>query len=179
MALLFEAVLLLLALCALLEPARCRSHAPSVPPPPVGGLGPHLEIARRAASRVVFLEPGDRVAAGDVVQVSYAAAGHRFGVIVSLDGRGEVTLHHPRRLDDAPRVRARGVVPLSHAFELDDAPAFERFFFVAASDRTLHPAAVVDAAKRLASSGLVAMRSEPLPLPEGTAQSSFLLRKTP
>lgn len=111
------------------------------------------------------------------MQVSYVAAGNRFGVVVSVDGRGGVTLHHPASPRDVPRVKARGETPLPYAFELDDAPGFERFFFVTGPGVSLDPTLVVEAAHALVLSGHGAARVEPLPLPAELGQTSFLLRK--
>lgn len=176
-ALSLELVLLFLALIALGEPWRCRATAEIGGQTGRRGLVPHLEIDRRMADTVDRLETGARVDPGDVVQVSYVAAGNRFGVVVSVDGRGEVTLHHPAAPNEVPRVKARGENPLPYAFELDEAPLFERFFFVTGRRVSLDPHSVVEAAHMLAAAGLVAARDEPLPLPAELGQSSFLLRK--
>ncbi len=176
-ALILEAVLLCMALIALGEPWRCRTDANVAAVRPARGLIPHLEIDRKATTRVDRLVTGAQVGAGDIVQVSYVAAGNRFGVVVSVDGRGGVTLHHPASPHDVPRVRARGETPLPYAFELDDAPGFERFFFVTGARVSLDPASVVEAAHALVSSGPGAAWVDPLPLPAELGQSSFLLRK--
>ena len=165
-----------LALFALREPSGCCATEQETAPVEARGLAPHLAVDRKDEGR---LHPGAVVQPGDVVQVSYVAAGHDYGVVVSIDGRGGVTLHHPPRPQDVPRVKARGEIPLNHAFELDDAPGFERFFFVTASGHPPEPEAVMDAARRLATAGFVAARVDPLPLPEDLSQTSFLLRKAP
>lgn len=165
-----------LALFALREPSACCVPEREAPPVNARGLSPHLAVDRKDEGR---LHPGAVVAPGDVVQVSYVAAGNDYGVVVSIDGRGGVTLHHPARVHDVARVKSRGEIPLNHAFELDDAPGFERFFFVTTSGHPLEPEAVMNAARRLATTGFVAARVDPLPLPEDLSQSSFLLRKAP
>lgn len=171
-----QMVLCGLALFALREPSGCCAPQRQTPTPQARGLAPHLAVDRKDEGR---LHPGAVVESGDVVQVSYVAAGNDYGVVISIDGRGGVTLHHPARLHDVPRVKARGEIPLNHAFELDDAPGFERFFFVTASGHPPEPEAVMNAARRLATAGFVAARVDPLPLPEDLSQSSFLLRKAP
>lgn len=165
-----------LALVALRGPFACGVESEESPVAGSRGLRPHLAVHLADVGR---LESGAAVAAGDVVQVSYVAAGNRYGVVVSIDGRGVVTLHHPPRVADVPRLRARGEVPLPYAFELDDAPAFERFFFVTAAADPPETRVILEAARKLASAGLVAARTLPLPLPEELDQSSFLLRKAP
>lgn len=64
--------------------------------------------------------------------MSYVAAGRAHGVIVSIDGRGQVTLHFPADAGAPTALESGRAVPLSHSYELDDAPLFERFMFVTA-----------------------------------------------
>jgi hypothetical protein len=106
------------------------------------------------------------------------AAGNRNGVVVSLDGRGHVTLHHPSRPDAPAPLVARGEHALDHAYELDDAQAYERFVLVTSGDEPLPPAAVLAAARDLARRGPAA-RHSPLPVPDRWRQSSILLQKHP
>ncbi|MBV1858131.1 MAG: hypothetical protein KUG77_06935 [Nannocystaceae bacterium] len=176
-AVVLEAVLLCLALNALGALCDCVADPQLAPRRPARGLRPHLEVDRNTAGTIDRLHSGARVGRGDVVQLSYVAAGNRFGVIVSVDGRGEVTLHHPEDANEVPRVKTRGETPLASAFELDDAPGFERFFFVTGRRVSLDPHAVVEAAHVLATQGPGAAQAESLPLPTELRQSSFLLRK--
>lgn len=110
--------------------------------------------------------------AGDLVRVGYRAAGRGFGVIVSVDGRGSVTVHLPGRGDQAAALAGGDTVLVHHAYQLDDAPRFERFHFVTAG-APFAVATVVDAARRAA---LTAGASE-LPLAPSFEQATFLLRK--
>lgn len=139
--------------------------------------GPRLLLHRRDAAEIVRLGDGAPARAGDVVQLSYAAAGNHHGVIVSLDGAGTVTLHHPPDPDDSTHLRPRGEVPLGHAYELDDARDFERFFFVTSGDRPVNVRHVLLATRRLAGRGDARRRS--LDLPGGLGQTSLTLRKKP
>jgi hypothetical protein len=109
-----------------------------------------------------------------VVQVSYVAAGNGYGIILSVDGRGAVTLHAPETGAQSVPLAASGTHALPRAYELDDAPAFERFILVTSST----PFAldeVLAAARALAASPQA--RTAPLPLPEGLTQVSFTLNK--
>ncbi len=116
---------------------------------------------------------------GDIVQVSYVAAGNNHGVVLSIDGSGAVTLHHPSNPDDQSRIEPRGSQPLAHAFQLDDAPAFERFFFVTSAAEPIDVETVLRAAEMLTVHDPSALASADLLLPERLSQSSILLRKTP
>lgn len=120
------------------------------------------------------LVDGAEVASHELLQVGYVASGKRHGVIVSIDGRGEATLHFPA----APELSTRlspGQILLPSAYELDDAPRFERFFFVT-STRAIPVAAVLTAARKLASDEAHA-GSAPLALSPDLEQTSLLLLK--
>ena len=125
--------------------------APALPPPPAPSTGracrsasagrarrthqgpaAGLSLFRKTANGSETLADGDVAREGDVIRIGYHAVGRRYGVIVSLDGRGGVTRHLPERGATAAPLAPSEVVLLAHAYELDDAPAWERFFFVTA-----------------------------------------------
>jgi hypothetical protein len=141
----------------------------------IKGQQAHLVIHRREVAGAVRLGPDSVTHEGDLLQVGYAAAGQRYGVIVSIDGGGAVTLHWPDAADESTSLEQGEVVALEHAYELDAAPAFERFVFVTA-DKPIDAAMVVDAAERVADSPKRA-RTKRLVLPKSWQQSSILLRK--
>ncbi len=89
-----------------------------------------LEIYRKVGTEAVRIRPGVLVAEGDRLQLSYVAAGVPYGVIVSIDGRGEVTVHHPAGGSTAAPLETDGKHALPFAYELDDAPGYERFWLV-------------------------------------------------
>jgi hypothetical protein len=140
-----------------------------------GDVRPALTVHRRGAGGPERLGPGAVVRAGDVLQLSYAAAGAAHGAILSVDGRGAVTLHHPARPDGSTALRAEGETPLPEAYELDAAPGFERFFLVTGPG-PVDVGAVLEAARRLAADPARA-REAALELPAGLAQTSVLLVK--
>src|SRR5688572_23048085 len=179
--LLLAAVLSAVALVALPGGLLCEHDNMPDPPPPrraaTPGLEPHLVIHRKAGTEIVRLHDGTVAHPGDIVQVSYVAAGNKHGVVLSVDGGGTVTLHHPRVATDAPALQARGEHPLSHAFELDGAPGFERFFLVTSGDTPTDVDAAIAAARALAASGPSVARVDPLSLPPTWRQSSVLLDK--
>lgn len=142
-----------------------------------GGVEPHLVIDRQTQSGHERLAAGEQVAAGDLLQVSYVPAGRREGVIVSIDGAGLVTLHHPSDPAAEPSLSEGNEVPLGHAYELDAAPGFERFVFVTRDGGPTSVAEVMAAAEQLAAN-LAQAESAPLSLPgDGWMQHSILLRK--
>lgn len=138
---------------------------------------PRLTIDRIADGRPQRLSAGNRIAAGDVLQVGYLANGVQQGVVVSIDGAGVATLHFPSSEDGSARLEQGGRVGLRESYELDAAPGFERFFFVtvAGTEPTLEPARVMEAARALAKGEHPADGA--LVLPQGYAQQSILLEK--
>lgn len=156
-------------------PTSPLATGPAIEDTRLKGLEPRLEVHRdRPGAAPEALADGAGVRAGDLLQLSYVAAGKAHGAIVSVDGRGAVTLHWPERGGPAPRLASSGAVPLPSAYLLDDAPGFERFFLVT-GDAPFDAALVVDAARRLAASGRA--RQDPLPLPHELGQRSFLVVK--
>jgi hypothetical protein len=117
------------------------------------------------------LAPGARAREKDVVQVVYHPGGRRYGVIVSVDGRGTVTRHLPREGGVAAPLAEEGPVTLDAAYQLDDAPAFERFYFVTA-DKPFAVEPVLAAARRSFAAGTLR-----LDLPAAFAQAAFSLAK--
>jgi len=132
---------------------------------------PGLIIYRKVPQGVEELSNGSRVRPGDVLQVGYLAAGVSDGVIISVDGRGAVTLHFPVSPVDPTALGEAGAQSLPRAYELDDASDFERFFFVT-SNRPIKVETVLAAARALG-----AEVKTPLVLPDGLRQVDFLLSK--
>jgi hypothetical protein len=93
-------------------------------------LRPALRIYRKTKAGPELLRANARVSQGDTLQIRYLAAGKRFGVIASIDGRGTVTFHLPESSGQAAILTREGERALAHAYELDDSPKFERFLFV-------------------------------------------------
>jgi len=141
------------------------------------GLAPVLLVHRdRAGAEAERLGDGAAVRVGDVLQLAVLAAGARYGVVVSIDGRGAVTRHLPEDGEIAAALAGGGAVPLPHAYQLDDAPGFERFFLVT-GPTPFDVAPVLEAARHLAASGRA--RADPLVLPGALSQRAVLVVKRP
>jgi len=93
---------------------------------------PSLTIFKKNGDRAQILKTGTTVTAHDIIQIQYFAAKYTYGIIFSIDGRGNVTLHFPNRHDASDALIQGKRVFLNTSFELDDAPGFERFFFITA-----------------------------------------------
>jgi hypothetical protein len=153
------------------------SEAPTATPEPaerIKGMRPALALFRKSERGSEALADGDVARPGDLVRVGYRAAGRAYGVILSIDGRGAVTLHLPAAGGRAAALDPGDTVLLGHSYELDDAPRAERFFLVT-SDAPFDVAPVVDAARAAARGGTAPPRA--LALPPLLDQSTFLLLK--
>jgi len=140
-----------------------------------GPTGARLAVFLRRDDQAERLPPGSAVAPHDRLQLGYVAADAAFGVLVSIDGRGQVTLHFPESAGADTALSHDGEVVLPYAYELDDAPGFERFLLVTAN-HPLAPTAVAGAARRLASAP-DGGRSGDLALPDTAHQTSIILNK--
>jgi hypothetical protein len=139
------------------------------------GSGAHLVLYRNTASGAEILQDGEKVGEGDTLQIGYVAAGQAYGVILSVDGRGTVTVHLPSASSVAQPLDQEGIVLMPFAYQLDDAPEFERFFFVTSKEE-FDLAAVLKPARKLADAPERA-KTDPLALPEELDQTSLLLLK--
>jgi len=135
----------------------------------IKGLEPHLEIFRKTTAGSEGLEEGSLVREGDLVQIVYQASGEKYGAILSVDGRGTMTLHLPSEGKHAIELQQGGQDTLGFSYELDNAPRWERFYFVTADIPFDIP--VVKRAIRQAE------EEEELALPRGFKQHVFTLKK--
>ncbi len=139
------------------------------------GARNHLFVFRQTPQGVEALLSGAWARRGDLLQLAYLSADKPYGVIVSLDGRGEVTLHFPNPAGTSTRLMVQKRVPLPCAYELDDAPGYERFFFITAPFE-ISTAEVIQAAESLARSSTLALSGQ-LPLNDAYDQYSTLIYK--
>jgi anti-sigma factor RsiW len=134
--------------------------APPTSPDRIKGLDPSLALFRRTPEGSETLADGAVARPGDQIRIGYRAAGRAYGVIVSVDGRGAVSVHLAADDAQAASLRSGETVLLDRAFQLDDAPLWERFYFVAAERpfalapivaavRAVAPKRALDAAPRL------------------------------
>jgi hypothetical protein len=139
-----------------------------------GGADAHLVIDRKRGEGHERLVAGELIREGDLLQISVVPDGHAHAVIVSIDGRGVVTLHHPGAPDQPSTLPKGEEIALPDGYELDDAPGFERFFLITRSDdAAIDVAAVMKAAEQLAADPKRA-RTDPLPLIGDEWQQSAL-----
>jgi hypothetical protein len=130
-----------------------------------------LIMHRKLASGDEQLKSGSRAKPGDLIQISYFAGEANHGVIFSVDGRGQVSLHFPDEESGSTTIEKKNLVNLDFSYELDDAPRFERFFIVTSKD-PIDVQKVLEAARNLGVD-----LDNKLSLPPGLQQREFLLNK--
>lgn len=96
----------------------------------VKGLEPRLEVWRKTGEIAEKLEFKAGVNQGDIIQLRYLVPQTCYGTIVSLDGRGVVTVHLSGEVGKAAPLTPGRAVALDHSYQLDDAPEFEIFYLV-------------------------------------------------
>lgn len=138
------------------------------------GLAPVLRLYRQRSKGVERLSTGVVARKGDRLQLGVVSGGSQHGVVVSIDGRGSVTLHWPQP-EAAPTDLGTGELAIPNTYTLDDAPDYERFFLVTTGEAPTDVSTVVHAAEALAQSGDA--RTGDLAVPHSYSQSSFLVRK--
>ena len=109
---------------------------------------PRFSLHLKTATGSEPLASGAVVRPGDRIGLRYLAAGARHGVILSVDARGVVSLHHPDRPDGSTALDSSGAQDLPFAYELDDTPGAERFWFVT-GDGPVDVEALIAAVKQL------------------------------
>ncbi len=141
----------------------------------VKGGGAKLYIYRKRGVSAEQLSASSRVRERDLIQIAYYSARDNHGVILSLDGRGSVTLHYPSPPSRDTRIEKNRKIFLRSSYELDDAPGFERFIFI--SSRTpLDARALYRAAEKLAQSPNRAKKAD-LTIDTASRQTSLVLLK--
>ena len=96
----------------------------------VKGLKAGLEIWRKTAESTEKLADNSEANAGDLLQVRYTIEKKCYGVILSMDGNGTLTVHLSGENGKAAELEAGKIVSLENAYELDNAPKFETFYLI-------------------------------------------------
>lgn len=170
LALAAAAGVLVVAAMAVLPSLRSRvSGTEMIEETRIKGPFSSLHVFRRTRTGSEMLASGSAVAEGDIIRLGYKTNGHRYGVILSIDGRSHVTRHWPTTGAMASSLQPDGLVLLDQAFELDDAPRFERFYLVTSDHRFSVEGLIADLER-------AGRRNAPV-LPSGYEVSSIELRK--
>jgi hypothetical protein len=164
-----------LTLLLVLPPAPTSQHGAELAGVREKGVAPYLRVFRQVPGGLEELGDADALGPGERLQISYAALGRPHGAVLSIDGRGSVTLHLPLDGDSSAELHPEGSVDLPASYQLDDAPGFERFVLLTAR-RPFALEPVLEAAHALAADPASA-RVEPLPLPRHLEQADFVIAK--
>jgi len=119
--------------------SRGQGPHPAVGPSPwvaKGGLPPLVELlfappdqSLRGFGTPQLAREGQRLHPGDFVQLRYALPRQAHGLVVSLNGRGEIFAFFPfRGQNSAPLMPGEGTLPPQGAWELDDVLGAERIY---------------------------------------------------
>ncbi len=139
--------------------------------------GPHMYIYKKDGSIATRLSNRETVSEGDVVQVSYNAAGASYGAILSIDGNGCVTQHYPQSGSKSVQLVQGEEIALPQAYQFDDAPDFERFVFIT-SDSAFTVDRIYSAVSRDISKNQLMLADLSAYLPAGTSVSELVLLKS-
>jgi len=96
---------------------------------------PSLEVWRKAGDDAEKLTPGTAVREGDIVQLRYIVPKSCYGALVSMDGRGVLTVHLSGSDGGAVPLTPGRPIALKTSYQLDDAPKYEAFYLITASDK--------------------------------------------
>lgn len=112
-------------------------------------MEPALTLYRMENEQVENLPDGSTASAGDLIQIGYKnISGTRYGIILSLDGAGNQTIHYPLSGDEAQILDEGGESFLPWSYELDNAPEYEAFFLILSEEpfsmRDISAAALLD-----------------------------------
>lgn len=134
-----------------------------------------LLVYRQLQESVEILSDGHHARTGDLLQLAYVATDAGYGMILSIDGRGTVTLHLPESQGESTKLERGKQSLLPNAIELDDAPRFERFFFLT-SNSPIDVEGVLKEARNLAKNS-AQVQQQNINLPEHFRQYSVLILK--
>lgn len=159
-----------------LLPGVHHGPAEKYPEERIKGLTTGLQIYRKRGESLERLANGESVRPHDLVQVSYAVEKRLFGIIFSIDGKGQFTLHWPEKAAASPALEPGREVVLPSSFELDASPLYEAFILVT-SGRPFESEQILSSAK----SGRMDPKTQlfEFSLPAGFQQYSITLRKQP
>lgn len=142
----------------------------------IKGLDSKLLLYRIKNGKAEELKNDDTVHRGDIIQAGYIATGdYKYGLILSIDGRGTVTLHYPSNTSSGQKLSLNRKTLLSRSYELDDSPHFERFIMIL-STKSLNNAEIIEKSKKLAKNRESAINGS-LKNEKDEAEFSIFLKK--
>ncbi len=95
----------------------------------IKGMQARMEIWKKTAEGVAQMEEKGLASEGDELQLRYAVPEKCFGMLISMDGNGVVTVHMGQGAQ-AIFLEPGKMNSLPFAYKLDNAPHFEKFFLL-------------------------------------------------
>ncbi|MDH5716843.1 MAG: DUF4384 domain-containing protein [Spirochaetia bacterium] len=111
---------------------------------------------------------------GDKLQLAYKSE-FDYGLILSIDGRGAITLHLPHEKNASLKINKNEKTGLPYSYTLDDAPVFEKFFFLT-SEKEFYVTDIMKIVNKFANDTAIVFNSN-LPLDENIKQTTFIVSK--
>jgi len=134
-----------------------------------------IYLYRKSGNKVEILQNGSSARKGDLLQIAYISDKDVYGIILSIDSRGTVTLHYPLQNAAPAKLVTGKKMLLGNSYELDDAPDFERFFLITANSK-LDVKRILNAAEDLARDRKKVL-NEKINLDGSINQISVMVRK--
>jgi hypothetical protein len=126
----------------------------------IKGLEARIEVWKKTADSAVQMSNLDEAREGDEIQLRYSVPEKCFGMLLSMDGNGALTMHMGSE-NHAVELAPGEMTTLPFAYKLDNAPKFEKFFLLTSRNMFSINASDIDASLKQ----------------EGVRVVSFTLRK--
>lgn len=99
----------------------------------IKGLEARIEVWKKTADSAVQMSNLDEAREGDEIQLRYSVPEKCFGMLLSMDGNGTVTMHMAEG-NKAVALEPGKMTTLPFAYKLDNAPKFEAFYLLTSRD---------------------------------------------
>ena len=126
----------------------------------IKGMDARMEVWKKTADSAVQMSNLDEAREGDEIQLRYSVPEKCFGMLLSMDGNGALTMHMGSE-NHAVELAPGEMTTLPFAYKLDNAPKFEKFFLLTSRNMFSINASDIDASLKQ----------------EGVRVVSFTLRK--
>jgi hypothetical protein len=99
----------------------------------VKGASPHIFIYKKNLDNTVVKLQDQAIAQeGDVLQLGYFAVNYKNGILLSIDGNKNITVHFPEEPGKQLVLNKETILPT--AIKLDDSPEYEKFYLILSND---------------------------------------------
>lgn len=99
----------------------------------IKGMSPSLEVWKKTGDSAVQVQNLGEATEGDEIQLRYRVAQKCYGMLISMDGNGTVTMHMGKGNTAVPLEPGK-MTTLPFAYKLDNAPKFEKFFLLTSGE---------------------------------------------